>query len=123
MQMDHGLIPNTSLQTCLLLACPLPAIACVDELKNVHTLRLSETHQSKAQADLFRSNNPTKLSVRMAYKGQISLGIIAILYTYQAYKTLFGPIKPTNQSIQMVIKARSVLETLHTQTVFGMLLS
>ncbi len=40
----------------------------------------------------------------MAYKGQTNFRIIAILYTYQACKTLFGPIKPGNPSVRMDYK-------------------
>ncbi len=42
-------------------------------------------------------------------KDQSSFWIIAILYTYQACKTLFRPIKPTNPSIQMSYKGQSSL--------------
>ncbi len=48
---------------------------------------------TKAGKTLFGPINPTNPSVRMAYKGQSSFGITALLYTYQAYKTLFRPIK------------------------------
>ncbi len=43
----------------------------------------------------------------MAYNGQISFGIIAILYKYQVSKTLFGPIKPTNPSVQIAYKSQN----------------
>ncbi len=56
---------------------------------------------------LFRPNKPTNQSVRMAYKGQSSSGIIAILYNSQACKTLFRPIKPTNPSLRMAYKGQS----------------
>ncbi len=43
----------------------------------------------------------------MAYKGESSFGIIAILYTYQACKTIFGPTKLTNPSVRMAYKGQS----------------
>ncbi len=43
----------------------------------------------------------------MAYKCLSSFGITAILYTYRACKTLFGPIKPTNPSVEMAYKDQS----------------
>ncbi len=43
----------------------------------------------------------------MAYKGQNSFGITAILYTYWACKTLLRLIKPTNSSVQMTYKDQS----------------
>ncbi len=57
--------------------------------------RLSKTHQSKGQT-LFGSIKSINPSVGMSYKNQSSFGITAILYTYQVYKTLLGPVKPTN---------------------------
>ncbi len=44
----------------------------------------------------------------MAYKGQSSFGIIAILYTYLAYKTLIWPNKPTSPSVWMAYKGQSI---------------
>ncbi len=48
----------------------------------------------------------------MAYKGKSSFGISKILYTYQACKTLFGPIKHKSISLNGPTKARAVSEKL-----------
>ncbi len=53
------------------------------------------------------------------HKGQSSFGITAILYTYQAYKTLFGIIKPTYPSVRMTYKARAVSESLYMHWVIN----
>ncbi len=62
-----------------------------------------------AKKAVFRPIKSPNLSVRMAYKGQSSLGITAILvlYSYQACKTLFRPIKPPNSSVRMAYKGQS----------------
>ncbi len=44
----------------------------------------------------------------MAYKGQGSFEITAILYTFWAYKTLFGLIKLTKPSVQMAYESQSI---------------
>ncbi len=63
--------------------------------------------QEKPYSDISPIKNPP-IPVWMAYKDQSSFGITVILYTYQAYKALFGPIKSTNPSVRMAYKARSV---------------
>ncbi len=62
----------------------------------------------------------------MAYKGQSSFRIIAILYTYWACKTLFRPIKSTNPSVWTAYKGQSsfgIIAILYTypayKTLFG----
>ncbi len=45
---------------------------------------------------LFGPIKPTSLN---GLKGHSSFGITALLYTYQACKTLFRPIKPTKPSV------------------------
>ncbi len=76
------------------------------KVKGVH-VRLSQTRQSKACKTLFGPIKSTNPSVRMAYKGHSTFGIIAIYYAYPACKTLFEPMKPTNQSIRMAYKGQS----------------
>ncbi len=50
--------------------------------------------------------NPPNPSVRIDYKGQRNFGIIAILYTYQACKTIFRPIRPIKVSVRMAYKGQ-----------------
>ncbi len=65
---------------------------------------------AKSSKILFGPIKPTNPSVRMAYKGQSSFGITAILYTYRSCKTLFRLIK-THQS-KWPIKVWPVSESL-----------
>ncbi len=60
--------------------------------------------KAKHSKILFGHIKLTNPSVRMAYKGQSSFGITALLYTYRACKTLFEPIKPTNPPLRMAYK-------------------
>ncbi len=97
-----------------LISMPVHLSKCLLTSRTNIFYRLSKTCQSKEQS---RQNpiQPTNPSVQMAYKGQSSFRITAILYSYRALKTLFRPIKSTNPSVWMaykLIKARSVLESL-----------
>ncbi len=68
--------------------------------------------KAKASKILFGHIKPINPSVQMAYKGQSSFGIIAILNTYLACKTLFGPINlPIHQS-KWPIKVSTVSESM-----------
>ncbi len=62
--------------------------------------------KAKASKPYLNLYKPTNLSVWMAYKGLHSFGITAILYTYQACKTLLRPSKPTNPSVRMAYKCQ-----------------
>ncbi len=66
------------------------------------------TLKTKSIKTRFGPIKPTNPSVRMAYKGQSSFGILTIFYTYQVCKTLFRPIKPTNPSARMACKDQSI---------------
>ncbi len=54
---------------------------------------------AKPYSDLLVLNSLIQQSEWPINIGQSSFGIIAILYTSQACKTLFGPIKPTKPSV------------------------
>ncbi len=61
----------------------------------------------RACKTLFGPTKPTNPSVRMAYEGQSSFGITAILYIYRAYSGLLNPL--IHQS-ERPMKDRAVLE-------------
>ncbi len=92
---NHHSSPNYS----MLHKCPKPALhrPATGFPKLVNT----KTKAGKTLLGPIKLINP---SVRMVYKGQSSFGIIAIMYTYRACKTLFRPIKP---SVWMAYKGQS----------------
>ncbi len=72
--------------------------------------------KARAGKNSFGPIKLTNVSVQMACKGQSSLEIVTISYTYQACKTLFGSIKPINPSVRMACKGQSSFGSLHFPT-------